>query len=228
VHDTWLRSPEPSPQQKEITKLKGGVRELEAKEPEIEVKVNFDKPDAFEHIVVSQIDEDKKTLLREAIFSEHSRKSQSHSGMFTPSFMIDSEYDRKFDAWREHTVPRFVESLSDDINRMYAQTTIQIVVSNDGSIQAEDLVLNVRVDGGTISDSWSVVPKYPFPPQPQPYSPLNAMGNHNILSGLKTQVVGRHEMSFDIDADGGTEFEVHCQDFRHGRVWEFEAVLMVD
>lgn len=226
--DSWLRSPEPSPQQKEVTRLKGRVRELEAKEPEIAVKVNFGTSDEFEHVVVSEIETDKKTLLREAIISDHPRKSQNQSGMLAMSLMKDSEYDGKFDVWRKRTIPRFVESLSNDINNMYGQTPIQIAVSNDGSIQAEDLVLNVKIDGGTISNVWSVVPNYPFPPQPQPYSPLHAMGNHNILSGLKTRMVGRHEMDFDIDADGGTEFEVHCQDFRHGRVWEFEGVLMVD
>jgi hypothetical protein len=35
-------------------------------------------------------------------------------------------------------------------------------------------------------------------------------------------------MYFDLDADGGDLFEVHCQDFRHGRHWVFDAILTTD
>lgn len=226
--ESWLKPAEPSPDQRKINKLEGRVRELQATEPDLEVKIAFSCDEPFEHLVVSDLSSDQKYELQAAITDGNPKASQGHGGMFSPTLSIDHDYSGKYDRWRNTTVPRFVNSVGDDINRMFAQTPISLELCNNGSVPAENLVVHVRVVNGTISDRWSVVPKYPVAPKPETNALMRGMHNFNTLSDVLPQNVGRHEMNFDIDADGGDSFEVHCEDFRHGRCWVFDAILTAE
>lgn len=226
--ESWLRPAEPSPDQRKINKLEGRVRELQSTEPDLEVKIAFSCDEPFEHLVVPDLSSDQKYELQAAITDKNPKASQGQGGMFSPTLTIDHDYSGKYDRWRDVTVPRFVDSVSDDINRMYAQTPISLELYNNGSVQAESLVVHVRVVNGTISDRWSVVPNYPVAPRLDTNVFLRGIQNFNTLSDVLPQNVGRHEMYFDLDADGGDSFEVHCQDFRHGRHWVFDAILTAD
>lgn len=225
--DNWVRSPEPNPHQKELTRLKGKVRELESQEPELEFSVSFGAPQPFQHFGIEALNAREKEDLGHSILQENRRVSQGGGGMSVLPLSIDSSYDEKYDHWVKDIVPRFVERVQDDISGMYAQSEITIEVKNVGHIQAEGLMFRVDVENGTISKKWTVVPNYPHPPRPQPYSPLHH-GFHQTLRDVFHQPVGRHEVAFAIAADGGEAFEVHCQDFRHGGTWVFDGVLTAD
>lgn len=226
--ESWLRPAEPSPDQRKINKLEGRVRELQATEPQLDVSITFSSEKPFEHLAVPDLTSGQKHELQEAIFDENPKISQGQRGIFASHLSIDYDYSGKYERWRDVTVPRFVDAISDDINRMYAQTPISLELRNNGAVQAESLVVHVKVINGTISERWNVVPNYPLAPKPEINALLRDLHNYNTLSDVLPQNVGRHELYIDIDADGGDTFEVHCQDFRHGRSWVFDAILTAD
>ncbi|MEP3892435.1 MAG: hypothetical protein ABJN52_00315 [Litorimonas sp.] len=223
--ESWLRPPEPSPEQRKINKLQGQVRELQATEPQLELDITFSSEEPFEHLVVPDLTADQKFELKEVIIDGNPKEAQGQGGMFASPLSIDQDYNGKYERWRTVTVSRFADSISYDSNRMYAQTPISIELSNNGSVQAESLVVHLKVVNGTISERWNVVPRYPSAPKPDTNALFRGIHNYNTLSDVLPQNVGRHEMYFDIDADGGDSFEVHCQDFRHDRTWVFDAIL---
>lgn len=226
--ESWLRAAEPSPDQRKINKLEERVRELQATEPDLEVLVDFSSEEPFKHIIVPDLIPDQKQELQDSIIAENPRVSQGQGGVFAYNFSYDTDYKAKYERWRNITVPHFAQSLRDDINRMYGQIPISLELRNNGAVQAEGLVVHVKVVNGTISDRWNIVPKYPAAPKPDANGLLRGIHNYNTLSDILPLNIGRHEMYFDNDADGGDSFEVHCRDFRHGRSWVFDAILSAD
>ncbi|NIZ13057.1 PIN domain-containing protein [Phaeobacter sp. HF9A] len=226
--ESWLRAAEPSPDQRKISKLEEQVRVLKATEPDLEVLVNFSSGEPFVHVAVPDLTPEQKQELQQVIIDENPRVSEGQRGMLTAALNYDHEYNGKYKRWQNKTVPNFAKSLSNDINLMWAQTPISFELRNNGAVQAEDLVLNVKVVNGTISDRWNIVPVYPPAPRPDPNRLFSGMHNYTSLSDVRTLNIGRHEMCFYNDADGGDSFEVHCQDFRHGRSWVFDAILTAE
>ncbi|MBI6630894.1 PIN domain-containing protein [Pontibaca salina] len=225
---SWLRAAEPSPDQRKINKLKEQVRVSKATEPDLEVLVKFSSGEPFEHVAVPDLTPDQKHELQRVIIDKNPRASQGQGGMFAASLNYDHEYNEKYERWVNKTLPKFVDSLSCDINLMYAQTPISLELRNNGAVQAEDLVLHVNVRNGTISDRWTIVPAWPFAPRPDANRFLSGIHSYTSLSDVRKPNIGRHEMYFENDADGGDSFEVHCQDFRHGRSWVFDAILTAE
>ena len=226
--ESWLRAAEPSPDQRKINKLEDQVRELKATEPDLEVLVKFSCGEPFEHVAVPDLNPDQKHELQRLIIDKNPMESQGQGGRFALPLNYDHEYNGKYKRWMNKTIPNFVGSLSRDINLMYAQTPISLELRNNGAVQAEDLVLQVNVHNGTISDRWTIVPAYPFAPKPDTNGLLSGIHSYTSLSDVRALNIGRHEMYFENDADGGDSFEVHCQDFRHGRSWVFDAILTAE
>lgn len=228
IDDDWLRPPEPSPDQRRINKLEHRVKELEATEPQLTVAVNFGSEEPFKHLVITEPGRSDKVDLISSIIADHPRDTQGRGGMFSPAFGFDAGYDGRYDNWREAVVPSFADALAEDTSSMLAQTPVSFEITNDAAVQAEGLVVNVKIIGGTLSEKWNVVPSYPRPPVPE-NTMLSSLRHIDTLGDISAQnTIGRHEMYFDIEADNGSEFEVHCQDFRHGRTWLFDAILTLD
>lgn len=228
IEDDWLRPPEPSPDQRKINKLKHRVSELETTEPKLNARVKFVSEQPFKHLIIKEPEISDKAELIRGIIADHPRSAQGRSGMYSLGLDFDSSYDDRYNNWQGSVVPGFADALAEDTSRMLAQTPISFEISNDAAVQAEGLVVNVKVVGGTVSERWNVVPSYPRPPVPE-NTMLSSLRHINTVGDIIAQnSVGRHEMHFDIRADDNSEFEVHCQDFRHGRAWSFDAILTVD
>lgn len=225
LSENWLRPPEPSPDQRKIAKLETQVRELKATEPELLASVKFLTELPFAHCVVSELSAYERSQLQRNILSANPRVSQSGGFAFNGAFDYDTDYNEKFESWRDGAVPRFVNELCGDINRMYAQLPMVFELKNDGFIQAESLILNVKVVNGTISSRWNIVPPFPSAPRPDTRGWISKVTDNQLLVDDFREEIGKHDMNFDLEADGGDEFEVHCQDFRHGRKWKFESIL---
>ncbi|MBJ3778811.1 PIN domain-containing protein [Acuticoccus mangrovi] len=225
--ESWLRAAEPSPDQRKINKLEEKVRKLQATEPDLQVLVQFLSEEPFKHIVSSDLTQEQKHELKDSIIAKNPIILQRQKSAFDYTFTPDPDYKKKYQIWQNLAIPHFVESLINDINRMYAQMPIALELRNDGAVQAENLVIHVNIVNGTISDRWNIVPRYPAAPKPVVDRFFDVFDKYN-LGNVIPQNIGRHEMHFDKNADGGDSFVVNCQDFRHGRSWVFNAILTAD
>jgi len=106
LHESWLLDPEPSPHEKELTRLKSRLRELEAKEPNIAVKINFGVEAPFHLHCVQPLTMDEQRELSDRLRSENPKKAQN-VGRFTPLHRHDHEYDGKYIGYLEVEIPEY-------------------------------------------------------------------------------------------------------------------------
>jgi hypothetical protein len=222
VSETWLRQPEPSPQDKEIAKLKNRVAELSQGEPKFEIA--FVLPN--EPITTYQIEpltEAQATQMREAIIERNPAKQQSRdSALFGQH---DYGYDKRYEKYVDKTVPRFVAEFCSLMEVLYGQVPISITVTNCGNIRADRVVIDLLAIGGWFNSKLIAMP-IGGPHAPLPKDPLELMSyQHNFPRTARE--VGPHEFVVDRPRRR-KEFSVVCEDFRHGSSWIFSGIVWVD
>lgn len=225
--ESWLLDPEPSPDEKKLTKLKARMRELEAQEPNIAVKINFGVEAPFHLHCVQPLTMDEQRELSDRLRSENPKKAQN-VGRFTPLHRHDHEYDGKYIKYLEVEIPEYVTNMHIYLERRHNQIPLCMTVINDGYIQAENLVITLHAEFGGLHTRFIVDPLFgPSPPTPEnklfigPLPPTFDRGD--FISNA-----GRHDVVFAAPPDGGSTIEIHCEDFRHGRSWSFDGIACID
>lgn len=226
--ESWLLDPEPSPHEKELTRLKSRLRELEAKEPNIAVKISFGVEAPFHLHCVQPLTKAEQEELCDRLERENPKKAQNF-GRFTPLHRYDHEYDDKYIKYLEARIPEYGKNLHAYLERRYNQIPLCITVINDGYIQADNLVITLHTSCGGLHTRFTVDPIFgPTPPKPEneisfiPRLPVFDRGN------FISQSAGRHDVVFAAPPDGGSTIEIHCEDFRHGRSWSFDGIACID
>ncbi|WP_377292992.1 hypothetical protein [Rhizobium sp. SG2393] len=220
--DNWLIEPEPSPHEKEVARLKARVRELESSEPQIEANVTFGVQAPVETFRISPLSPSEQKALVARLVSKHPRILQRTTS-YLGGIGHDFSYDDKYDAFIAKSLPLYASQVHRFFETQYGQVPFQLTISNEGSVQAENLVVHIEASGGTIHNKFTVHRLFgPIVPRPEPHRfriyPNIEPGNFRPIR------VGRHDMNFAFEPDGGTDIEFNCQDFRHGRNWRFDGV----
>ena len=142
----------------------------------------------------------------------------------------DTEYDGKYQKFFDETLPAYTGGLHKIVQDYYAQIALQLTISNDGAVQAENLVVELRVTGGGVREKFLAHLLFgPSAPRVQS-QPDFLMRNMPLLNprDFRTPIVGRHEVVFETEADGGDFVEIHCADFRHGWKWDWSGIAHLD
>jgi hypothetical protein len=214
----WLFEPEPSPNEKEINRLKARVKELEANEPVLDFSISFGMDEPLQLYQVRPLTGEEQHRLADRILLENPEVGQ-------PMYPFDTGYDRRYEEYRGSTVPRHVSTLHRRLETHYNQVPFTLHVENCGHIQAENLVVMLTAIGGTLNHRFVCYPIF-GPRAPKPDHSL--FGQLNINRMNLPRQPGRHEMVFAVGPSRGKTIEVHCADFRHGRDWEFRGVACID
>lgn len=223
--ESWLLEPEPSPNEKEVTRLKARVKELEASEPNLALSLTFDVSAPVGLFRVQKLSEEQRKLIVSANLHQNPRIRQERS--FTLSgFGYDSDYDDKYETYRKETLSKYAASVHRFLETHYGQVPFTFELANTGHLQAENLVLTLKATGGTLHDRFTIYPIFgPNAPQPRPYRlDVPLLRPHDF----HPRVVGRHAIDFAVGPDRGELIEVHCADFRHERRWAFEGLATID
>lgn len=228
VSDSWLRQPGLHPKDQENQKLKNQVAEFERNQPEFKIKIEL--PDG-EPVMVTRIADltaAERECVEERIFAFNPKQDQSYhySGLMAGFDNSNQSYDERFEAWRRR-VPAYVANYEQHIERMFNQTRVKITVYNTGKVQAEHLLVEVRVSSGWIHNLY--VPSSPRGPRP-PKPPTNDFSAASLIRNIPRirPLVARHEVSYKDEPERNSAFSVMCEDFRQGQEWTFEGVLGID
>ncbi len=221
----WMGLPEPSPQEKEIAKLKKQIAEHSRNEPEFQIRISVpDKPKVFKVLPLETQDQHELLL---QIQAENPRQEQRRpGGLAGLSLGYDPTYNGKYDEFISGTLPNFVENISTKLELMYGQVPVEFALENVGKVRADHLHVEIQVVNGWLHDKPIISGRYPMAPTPDPYQaiqPLNIF-NRYPQAGQK---VGRHEVELS-DLSRSERLVVQCADFRQGQKWELNAVLFLD
>ncbi len=224
--DHWHQEPEPSPQEKELAKLKARVIELQATEPDLEVSLSFGIGSGLRLYEVSPLSKEQQTSLIQLVLAANP-KADHRGSIATFGFDYDSSFDQRYEHYRNVIVPKYASIVHELLEVHYCQIPFRIRLQNTGHVPAENLIVRMDAVGGTIGKRFRCYAIFgPAAPVPKPYDPLSHVRNMDFP--LIQQPVGRHDMYFAIGPGRGTSIEVHCADFRHGKIWEFEGTAAID
>ncbi|MCW5703846.1 MAG: hypothetical protein KIT82_14845 [Bradyrhizobium sp.] len=221
----WLVEPEPSPNDKELSRLRSRVKELEATEPQLSAVLEFGINADLTLHSIRPLPEDIQQELASKIQTDNPRIEQRRT-LFDSSLDYDYSYNDRYRKYCEVVIPTYVQTLHRRFETHYNQIPFVLQLENSGYIQADNLVATLKAIGGTLNDRFVVFPLFgPSAPQPENSYLGSFVGNMNqhIVSP-----VGRHEMRFAVGPDRGPLVEIHCADFRHGRVWRFDGIALID
>jgi hypothetical protein len=222
--DHWLLEPEPSPADKAVAKLKARVTELESTEPDLEVDLKFKVKEPLVLYKVRPLSKDAQDALVRHLRNENPPEANGRHGQFHLIHDSDSRYDDKYDRYRDVYIPRYVQSLHNNLEIWYGQIPFELTLSNAGHVQAENLILKLD-SSGKLHDRFASFPIWgPVAPTPRPYK----LTDHVFNIPQTKRPAGRHEMDFAVDPNRESEITVHCEDYRHGRSWAFSGIATID
>lgn len=223
--DHWLLEPEPSPHQKEITRLRGRLKELESTEPELDIGASFGVDAPLQLFRVTPLTEQQRAAIVRHVLAKNPKPAQPKP-LFMSPFDYDERFEERYEKYRASDVPRYAETLHRLLETHYSQVPFQVRIENKGHVQTENLVVSLAAVGGTLHNRFVYGQHFgPIAPRPEPFDPIAALSRGGIGP---IDYVGRHDMEFSVGPDRGNLIEVHCADFRQGRRWSFDGIAEID
>lgn len=226
--DHWLLEPEPSPNEKEMTRLKARVKELETEEPNLVPKLTFGVAPPVRIFRIEKLSEEQRKAVASLILAKNPRVNQRSPGFpgVGLDWGYDSDYDDEYDTYLVRTIPQYTASVHRFLEVHFGQVPFTLELNNIGHLQAENLIVTLKATSGTIHNRFVAYPLFgPAAPRPQPFR----LGSQIINPrDFRTSVVERQEMHFAIGPNRTDTIEIHCADYRHGRRWLFDGIATID
>lgn len=226
VSDNWLRQAEPSPVDKEVQKLKMKLAVYEATEPEFKIKIEMPDREPASVVRIEDLTAVERDYIEQKIYFANPKQDQVRS-TYRFMYSYDESYDDRFDAYRKR-IPIFMANYAQRLERLFNQARFRVHIANTGKVQAENLLVEIRVSSGWVHDRYVwVSPVGPAAPKPSdtrlPHIP-------SIMQRMPTipPHVGRHDVAFKEDPCWRSWLSVTCEDFRHGQGWQFEGIVGID
>ncbi|MDE2183788.1 MAG: hypothetical protein KGJ78_12285 [Alphaproteobacteria bacterium] len=225
--EAWLLSPEPSPQEKELQRLKSRLAVLEKTEPILRVRLDILAMEPVELVRIEALTVDERNALRERVLNRNPQIRQSDDVMSSVMGSYDPGYDGKYKKFVRDFVENYVAKFSENLEKQVAQIPAVIEVENTGEIRAENLIIEITSSGVTFNDKVIV---YPIggPNAPKPSRNPVYMPPIRLLRGAAPVHVDRHEIELAVEPRRSSSVRAQCQDFRHGQKWERVLVLTID
>jgi len=213
--ETWLRDPEPSPEQKRINELETKVRLLAADQPQLKVRLEVVTPEPWAYREISAPTVDQSNVLLERKLA--SAPLQSRGGPFDRIRSYDHSHDDRLEAW-EAVIREDIPQMHRGLTKLHAQHRVRVSIENVGQISAEGLSLEIRSGNVTLHSIpyWVLVngPHAPHPPMFQ----LPGLNPRNLLPPQ------REPFRFYWDESGpGDQLLLSCASFRQGKGHDVEV-----
>jgi hypothetical protein len=217
--DNWLRSPEPSPKDKEIQRLKQQVAEYRKDEPTFEISIEVSDISPPIIYQVAALDAEQAEVIT-ALIKRQNPKQPNSSG-----FDRDSSYDGKYSAFITRKVPSFVAKFSEKLELLFNQRLLTVRVTNAGDIRVDHLIVSIKTSDGWINHRVvAVSASGPVAPVLTP-DYFNLINTHGHLGNMISSRVGRHEFETTLRAHRSREMKASCEDFHSGQDYCFEGVV---
>jgi len=173
--DHWLLEPEPSPYEKEITKLKARLKQLESTAPDLVSSVTFDLSGPLQLYQVRSLSDGEQSELVDRILAENPKPVQNNfPGLSSLSY--DASLNTRYTKYCTSIVPSYASTLHRHLERHYGQVPFLLRIQNIGHIQAENLVVGLKAVGGTLHNRFVAYPIFgPSAPKPRSLCMRNAI-----------------------------------------------------
>lgn len=133
--ESWLRDPEPSPDQRRITDLEGKVRLLSADQPRIEVVIQPASAAPWRFLSVGQASSEELKLVLEAEFANAPEPTGLDPFGFR-SLSHDSGHGERLAEWRDR-MRVDIPLMHAGLTRLFAQQRIKVSIENVGTVSAQ-------------------------------------------------------------------------------------------
>jgi len=220
VSDNWLPRPAPSPQEKEIEKLKGQVREYAKTEPQFDIKFEMQSGTVEVH-QVQKLTEGEMSTLAKDIIAANPKQEQKQDLL---SYMqYDNSLNDRYVKYERKTVPDFVRGYHKELELLFGQIPFTLSVENTGKVRADHTNIDVQIVGGWFNTKPILAGLRPSAPKVK-----NPLSHSSLFRPTPTQrAVGRHEIEIN-EPRRSEQFSAQCEDFRHGQKWVFSGVVWLD
>lgn len=227
--DDWLRSPEPSPKDKEIQRLKQQVAEYKKDEPTFEISIEVSDSSPLRIYRIAALDVEQADAITALIKRQNPEKWNGSSDPFRIGASFgsdrDSSYDGKYNAFITRKVPSFVAKFSEKLELLFNQRRLTVRVTNAGDIRADHLVVSIKTSDGWINCRVvAVSASGPAAPVPKP-DYLSSLHLHRHFENMVRPRVGRHEFETTLRARRSPETKASCEDFHSGQEYYFRGVV---
>lgn len=227
VQDSWLRPPEPGPQEKEIGKLKQQLADYKKSEPELDVHFEV-TPTSIELYRIQALTEQEAAALVRRILEKNPKPVQNRpewSGMADVFGQYDHTLDDRYKSYASAAVPDFVGDYARHLEMLFNQVPFTISLRNNGKVRADSMRVDVHVVGGYFN------PKATFvrPDGPQAPTPKNPLYVKPFFENIPEpyRPAGRHEVEIALTPRQAS-FSLQCADFRQGQDWSHRGWLILD
>jgi hypothetical protein len=230
LKEEWLREPEPTPEDRERTRLENELRILRTEQPRIEIAIAPVKPAPWQRTIVEPASAEQIAAIERALH----RKAPIPPGR-DPFGMGISLHDPSADysladrlaTWRKRLKESDLPEMHLGLEKLHAQHRVRVEVSNVGHIAAQSLSLEIRSGNATIHSIPYDVLIFGKPP-PQPRSPLwhslRNMPVHDLRSGHRSE-----PFTFYEEEEGpGALVSWSCASFRQDKSFTVEVSVEIE
>jgi hypothetical protein len=232
IGDNWLRPREQSEAEKKAARLLQRVVELEDKQPQFEISLEYATTEPIDIVRVRELTAQEKLDLIHRILDANPEPSQSDNGLSSLSGFggwpstRDHSLSSRYDKYQNKAVPEFVNEYHRKLELMLDQVALTVKVANIGRVPAEAIIIDIRACGGWLNKKYIVGspmgPRVPKPKiEPFPYIPP-------IYRIEPPSIVGRHEIEIAEAPKRSRHAAMHCEDFRHGTEFAYSMVAWLD
>lgn len=221
ISDAWLAPQEPSPQEKQLARLKQKVLDLESTEPDLEICITA-PTDPVQIISFESLSGSEQYDLEKRILDKAPTGSSRDPFNVMPR---DYSFSDRLESYRTQKVPAYVSSFAKNLGLVFAQVPFSVTIANTGVVRADRLIVEIVSKHATIHEKYVLLaPNGPPAPRERDFmAPLMPR------IPLSPALAGKHDMFFDIEPErGGRKIEIHCEDFRQGRKWMFDGIITLD
>ena len=215
--ESWLREPEPSPEQRRINRLEGELKLLSADQPQLSVRLETVTAEPWQYREVTEATTEQIRRILEGQFAKAPRRQDS-GPLSMAMGNYDYSHDGRLSSWKtkmREEIPLMHQGLS----RLFAQHRVLVTVENEGSISAESLSLEIR-SGNTVLHSLSYWVLISGPPAPHPRPHHHLFQDFNANNFLPPR---REPFNFYWDERGpGDHLILSCASFRQEKAHQVE------
>lgn len=227
VSDNWLRQQEPHPRDKENQRLKQKLDQYQLNEPAFDIEIELMDSVHTHAVRIEDLTDQERKSIEQKIYDLNPPQSQESDGGFrliANTKMYDSSYNERFQSYRKQ-IPVFLENYAQKIEHLLNQMRVRIKVLNVGSVQAENMLMQVNVNNGWLHDKFAFISPN-GPPAPKIRStPLFHIPH---IEPMIRRHVGRHEFEYKFAPSFSEGFAITCTDFRCTQEYAFEGIICTD
>lgn len=230
LSEEWLREPEPTPDERDRTRLENELRILRSEQPQIEITITTVESPPWQRSLVEPASADQLEVIERGL---HRRApvppSRDPLGMGFTFHDSDADYSlaERLAKWRKRLKESDLPKMHLGLEKLHAQHRVRIEVSNVGHIAAQGLSLEIKSGNATIhSIPYEVLVFGKPPPQPRNrfLGSLRNMPVHDFRS------VHRPEpFTFYEEEEGpGALVSWSCASFRQGKSFTVEVSVEIE